>query len=148
MGTTDATDATGAADGAMTPERGVKAHHVVAFGLPLTAVALYERLRGGRDYVFCHASPAVNHITMTALCLILAAGVVSVVGAWVVRHVSRRSATALVFIAVVGALIVAADGVDAHGEREAARIAARGLDERICDYTPQVYDATPGWFFW
>ncbi|MET8182915.1 hypothetical protein [Streptomyces sp. NPDC005336] len=52
----------------------LKAHHVAGFSLPLTAAALYERLRGGRHYVFCHASPAVDHLTCTALGPVLAAG--------------------------------------------------------------------------
>ncbi|MET7903086.1 hypothetical protein ABZS86_17085 [Streptomyces sp. NPDC005355] len=124
---------------------------MAGFSLPLTAAALYERLRGGRHYVFCHASPAVDHLTCTALGPVLAAGVTAVVGAcvpqWREAH-TRTAAVSLVFLAVIAALIVAADGVDARGEREPARIAAQGFDERSCDYTPQVYSATPGWFFW
>jgi len=61
----------------------VRAEHVVAVGLLLTAVALYERfhaLHSGRQYVFCHASDAVDRLTSIALALVLAAGVLSIVG--------------------------------------------------------------------
>ncbi|MET8008922.1 hypothetical protein ABZU86_03665 [Streptomyces sp. NPDC005271] len=129
----------------------LEAHQVAGFGLPLTVAALYERLRGGRDYVFCHASPAVDRLTYTALGLVVAAGVTAVVGACVTQGRETRpraGALPLVFLVLIAALIVAADGVDAHGEREAARIAAQRSDGRSCDYTPRVYSATPGWFFW
>ncbi|MGW3244894.1 hypothetical protein [Streptomyces sp. NPDC001070] len=44
------------------------------------------------------------------------------------------------------ALVVAADSVDADGEQRAAKMTAER--ESVCDYTPQVYSATPGWFSW
>ncbi|MGO4429727.1 hypothetical protein AB4Z54_66040, partial [Streptomyces sp. MCAF7] len=109
----------------------------------------YERLRGGRRYVFCHASSTVDGFTRTALALVAAAGVLTVLGAWTVQAVGpRRVVLPLAFMAAVAVLLVAADGVDARGEREAEKIAAQPFDEESCDYTPQVYDATPGWLFW
>lgn len=125
---------------------------VVAVGLLLSAGAFYERFdapRSGREYLFCHASEAVDHLTFTALALVLAAVVASVVGGIVVwRSKPRNAVLPLCCMAVVVALLMAADGVDAHGEGRAAEIAAQGFTEAGCDYTPQVYDATPGWFYW
>jgi hypothetical protein len=48
---------------------------------------------------------------------------------------------------------IAATGyVDAHGEREAAAIAARigpdGPGAGRCGKETRIYDATPGWFLW
>jgi hypothetical protein len=127
----------------------VRAHHVALFGFLLTGIAAYERLRGGRQYVFCHASSAADGFTYTALALVAAAGALTVLGAWAVQAAGpRRAALPLAVMAAVAVLLVAADGVDARGEREAARVAAQPFDAGTCDYTPQVYDATPGWLFW
>ncbi|WP_456212124.1 hypothetical protein [Streptomyces sp. LZ34] len=133
----------------MRPGLTLRAHHVALFGVLLTGIAAYERLRGSRQYVFCHASSAVDGFTHTALALVAAAGVLTVLGAWAVQAAGpRRAALPLAVMAAVAVLLVAADGVDARGEREATRVAAQPFDEETCDYTPQVYDATPGWLFW
>ncbi|MFF3405316.1 hypothetical protein ACFYW8_03695 [Streptomyces sp. NPDC002742] len=129
-----------------------RAGHVAAFGLLLTAGALFERVNAwssGRQYVFCHASEAVDRLTYTALGLVLSAGALSTLGAialWWNRTRSTRLHLACM-IAVV-AVLMAADGVDAHGERRAATIAAERPADDKCDYTPQDYTATPGWFYW
>ncbi|QLH23709.1 hypothetical protein [Streptomyces sp. Rer75] len=45
---------------------------------------------------------------------------------------------------------MAADGIDAYGEREAAAIAAHhGFDPLgRCNEVTRIYEVTPGWFFW
>ena len=125
----------------------VQPHHVAAFGFTLSGAALYERLRGGRVYVLCDESPLLGRLTTVALCLVLAAAVMAVAGAWVVQEKApRHRAVPWVFLAVIATLTVAADGVDAYGEREAAAIVAHGGSDG-CDEV-RIYEATPGWFFW
>jgi hypothetical protein len=53
----------------------------------------------------------------------------------------------LLGLLVVAGLLVAADGVDARGERIVAKAAAQHFDEDVCDYGGASYTATPGWFF-
>ncbi|WP_063735383.1 hypothetical protein [Streptomyces sp. RTd22] len=129
----------------------VQPHHIVAFGLPLSSAAFYERLLGGRSYALCDEPPLLGHLTTTALCLVLAAAVTAVVGAWVTQEKApRHRAVPWAFVAVIAALIVTADGIDAHGEREAAAIAAQEASDSGggCGEAMQIYVATPGWFFW
>lgn len=145
-----AAEGTRSGGGAGSASRTVQPHHIAAFGFALSGAALYERLRGGRDYVMCDGSPLLDRLTTVALCLVLAAAVTAVVGAWVTQEKApRRRAVPWVFVAAIAALIVAADGADAYGEREAAAIAAHdGFDGAgPCDEA-RIYKATPGWFFW
>ncbi|MFE2301956.1 hypothetical protein ACFXAW_27655 [Streptomyces sp. NPDC059445] len=132
----------------------VRPWHAFAVGSVLGAAALFERVRGfrsGRQYVLCHASSAVDHLTIVALALAggaLVAGVVGGVTA-IMIDASRPNPVFLIACMVAAlACLVAADTVDAAGERRAARLAAQGFHEGQCDYTPQVYSATPGWFTW
>ncbi|MEU1805980.1 hypothetical protein [Streptomyces sp. NPDC019937] len=144
-------EGTRSGDGAGSAVWTVRPHHIAAFGFTLSGAALYERLRGGRVYVLCDASPLLGRLTTVALCLVAAAAVPAVLGAWVVQEKApRHRAVPWVFLAVIAALIVAADGVDAYGEREAAVIAAHegsGGAGR-CGEAARIYEATPGWFFW
>lgn len=130
----------------------VRAGHVALFGLLLTAGALFERLsalRGGRQYVFCHASEAVDRLTYTALGLVLSAGAISTLSAIALWWNKPRSTLLhLACMTTVVALLIAADGVDARGESRAATIAAQRPVGDKCDYIPQDYTATPGWFYW
>ena len=141
-------EGTRSGDGAGSAVRAaVQPHHIVAFGLTLSGAALYERLRGGRAYALCDEPPLLGHLTTAALCLVLAA----VVGAWVTQEKApRHRAVPWAFLAVIAALIVTADGIDAHGEREAAAIAAQEASGSAggCEEATQIYVATPGWFFW
>jgi len=60
--------------GASAPVRVLRPQHVAGIGLLLSLAAVGERLsawRGGRYYVFCHASSSVDRITYVALCLVL-----------------------------------------------------------------------------
>ncbi|MFI0814871.1 hypothetical protein ACH4TX_05905 [Streptomyces sp. NPDC021098] len=123
-------------------------HHLAAFGFALSGAGLYERLGGGRVYALCDESPLLDRLTTVALCLVLAAAVTTVVGAWVTQEKAPgHRAVPWVFVAVIAALIVAADGVDTYGEREAAAIAAHD-DVARCGEAVRIYEATPGWFFW
>ncbi|WP_329403442.1 hypothetical protein [Streptomyces melanogenes] len=130
----------------------LRAEHVVGGGAVLGVAALVERvprLVPARRYILCHASPTLDHLTLTALGLVLAAGVAAVAGGVMMQ--SRRApgrALPVVWLVIVAALLIAADGVDAHGEALAAKQAATGFTEGACDYVPQDYTATPGWFFW
>ncbi|MFK8907129.1 hypothetical protein [Streptomyces sp. YS-3] len=125
---------------------------MVGAGALLSAVALVERvprLVPAHEYVLCHASPTLDRLTLTALGLVLAAAVAAVAGG--ITAQSRRLShpvLPVVWLVVVVALLVAADGVDAHGEALAAHRAATGFTAGACDYVPQEYGATPGWFFW
>ncbi|TXS32761.1 hypothetical protein EAO71_04275 [Streptomyces sp. ms191] len=127
--------------------------HVFAFGSVLASIALFERvygLRSGRQYVLCHQSPALNHLTLVALALVAGAFLTAVVGAATGIMRSRPSPSPFLVACMVAALafVVAADRVDAAGERRAARLTAAAFAGGSCDYTPQVYSATPGWFSW
>ncbi|MFC8505239.1 hypothetical protein ACFU3J_03865 [Streptomyces sp. NPDC057411] len=127
--------------------------YVFAFGSVLVAVALFERVwgfRSGRQYVLCHASAALDHGTFLALGLVAGAFGVACAGAAAGSLGGRpaRPLFLLVCMLAVLGLVVAADRVDAGGERRAAELASAPLDERSCDYAPQVYSATPGWFSW
>ncbi|PBC60903.1 hypothetical protein BKI49_26545 [Streptomyces sp. Tue6028] len=129
----------------------VRPWHVFVFGSTLGLVALFERVQGfrsGRQYVLCHESPALNHFTLVALALVAGAFLAAVVGAATATVRSRPSRPPLLFACMVAALalVVAADRVDADGERRAAKLTAER--QSACDYTPQVYSATPGWFSW
>lgn len=132
--------------------RKLDAGHVVAIGWVLCAVALVERvprLTSGHRYLLCHASPALDHLTLTALALVTAAGVAALAGAIMMQSKdSYRPALPVVWLVVVVVLLIAADGVDAHGEALAAQLSATPFTEAACDYAPQDYIATPGWFFW
>ncbi|MFI6471092.1 hypothetical protein ACIBL5_12670 [Streptomyces sp. NPDC050516] len=132
--------------------RKLNAGHVVAIGWVLCAAALAERVPrfvSGHRYLLCHASSALDHLTLTALALVMAAGMAALAGAIMIQAKdSYRSALPVVWLVVVVALLVAADGVDAHGEELAAKLSATPFTEGACDYTPQDYIATPGWFFW
>ncbi|MEU0844325.1 hypothetical protein ABZ370_33285 [Streptomyces sp. NPDC005962] len=144
-------EGTRSGDGAGSAVRAVQPHHIAAFGFTLSGAALYERLRGGRVYTLCDESPLLGRLTTAALCLVLAAAVMAVVGAWVTQEKApRHRAVPWVFVAVIAALVVTADGVDAYGEREAAAIAAHDGFDGVgrCDEATRIYDATPGWFFW
>ncbi|WP_281154655.1 hypothetical protein [Streptomyces sp. HYC2] len=131
----------------------VRPWHVFAFGSALGLAALYERVqvfRSGRQYVLCHQSPVLNHITLVALALVAGAFLTAVVGAATATVRSKPSRPPFLIACMVAALalVVAADRVDAGGEQRAAKMAAEPFRENICDYTPQVYSATPGWFSW
>ena len=143
-----ADEGTRSGEGAGSAVRTVQPHHIAAFGFTLSGVALYERMRGGRVYVLCEESPLLGRLTTVALCMVLAAAVMAVVGAWVVQEKAPCGrAVPWVFLAVIVALLVAADGVDAYGEREAAVVAVHDGAGR-CGEAMQFYKATPGWFFW
>src|SRR5690242_10001010 len=130
----------------------LNAGHVVATGWLLCAAALAERVprfTSGHRYLLCHASSTLDHLTLTALALVLASGVAALVGAIMMQSKeAHRPALPLVWLGVVVALLAAADGVDAHGEVLARQLSATPFAEGGCDYTPQEYVATPGWFFW
>ncbi|MEU9192898.1 hypothetical protein [Streptomyces hundungensis] len=132
--------------------RTLQAGHVVAIGAFLSAAALVERVprfASGRRYLLCHTSSTLNHLTLTALALVLAAGVAALAGAIVMQAKDTHGAVLpVVWLVVVVVLVVAADGVDAHGEALAAHLSATPFTEGACDYVPQDYVATPGWFFW
>ncbi|KKZ72778.1 hypothetical protein VO63_16740 [Streptomyces showdoensis] len=122
---------------------------VCAAGLVL--LALLERVQGfrsGRQYVLCHAAPVLDHRTLLALALVAAAFLAGVVGAAAAALRGRPVRPGLLVLCMVAALafVVAADRVDDGGERRAAELAAGPFDEKSCDYAPQVYSATPGWF--
>ncbi|MEU4350245.1 hypothetical protein [Streptomyces sp. NPDC023838] len=131
---------------------GPRAEHVVGMGALLSAAALVERVPRfvpAHHYILCHASPALDRLTLTALALVLTAGIAAVAGGIVMQ--SRRTphpALPVVWLVIVAVLLITADGVDAHGEALAAKQAATGFAEGACDYIPQDYGATPGWFFW
>ncbi|MFE7244786.1 hypothetical protein [Streptomyces sp. NPDC057580] len=129
----------------------VRPWHVFVFGSALGLVALFERVQGfrsGRQYVLCHESPALNHLTLVALALVAGAFLAAVVGAATATVRSKLSRPPFLIACMVAALalVVAADRVDADGEQRAAKMTAER--ESACDYTPQVYSATPGWFSW
>ncbi|MFD7339448.1 hypothetical protein ACFV98_26070 [Streptomyces violascens] len=130
----------------------MNAEHVVAIGWVLCAAALAERVprfTSGHRYLLCHASSTLDHLTLTALALVAAAAVAALVGAIMMQSKeSHRPALPVVWLVVVVALLVAADGVDAHGEALATQLSATPFTESACDYAPQDYVATPGWFFW
>ena len=131
----------------------VRPWHVFAFGSVLASIALFERvhgLRSGRQYVLCHQSPALNHLTLVALALVAGAFLMAVVGAATATMRSTPSRSPFLIACMVAALafVVAADRVDAGGEERAAQLTAEAVGENSCDYTPQVYSATPGWFSW
>lgn len=132
----------------------LRSWHLVAVGWTLGVVALWERLqspRGARSYVLCRHSAPLDHLTLTALGLIGAALLVSMAGAIAADRGGATASGRLVagcLVAVI-ALVVAADTVDAAGERLAGQlVAAQPFEEGTCDYTPQHYSATPGWFTW
>ncbi|MGP9022832.1 hypothetical protein ACT1U9_31065 [Streptomyces sp. BR1] len=131
---------------------GLKAEHVVGLGALLSGAALFERVPrfvSGREYVLCHASPTLDHLTLTALALVVTAGVAAVAGGIMIQSQrSPRAAVPVIWLVTVVALLVAADRVDAHGAALAARKAATAFTEGACDYAPQDYVATPGWFSW
>ncbi|MFG2720177.1 hypothetical protein ACGFW5_18065 [Streptomyces sp. NPDC048416] len=128
--------------------------HPVAAGCVLGALALWERWQasqGGRRYVLCHHSARLDHLTLIALVLIAVALVVSLAGA--IAADSRRAGASGKLVAgclvAVLALVVAADTVDTAGERLAGRLTtAEPFEPSTCDYAPQDYSATPGWFTW
>ncbi|MFF3883617.1 hypothetical protein [Streptomyces sp. NPDC001914] len=131
----------------------VRPWHVFVFGSALGMAALYERVQGyrsGRQYVLCHQSPVLNHITLIALSLIAGVFLTAVVGAGTAIVMSRPSRPPFLIACMLAALalVVAADRVDAGGEQRASKTAAEPFKENTCDYTPQVYSATPGWFSW
>ncbi|MGY0462882.1 hypothetical protein ACW14Y_21915 [Kitasatospora sp. cg17-2] len=84
-----------------------------------------------------------------ALFLVLLACTSAVVGGIALARFKPRTAVPAVscLVAVV-ALLMAADGVDAYGEREAQKVAAQGRAESTCDYVVPIYSVTPGWFWW
>ncbi|MFI0774683.1 hypothetical protein [Streptomyces sp. NPDC021212] len=142
-------EGTRSGDGAGSAVWTVQPHHIAAFGFTLSGAALYERMSGRRRYVLCDESPLLDRLTTVALCLVLAAAAMAVVGAWMVQEKApRHRAVPWVFLAVIAALIVTADGIDAYGEREAAAIAAQADSVGGCEEAAQIYVATPGWFFW
>ncbi|MFF3564014.1 hypothetical protein ACFYXS_28600 [Streptomyces sp. NPDC002574] len=114
----------GAASGAKAGRHfGGRPWHVFAFGSALGSVALFERVRGfrsGRRYLLCHPSPALDHLTLVALALLAGVFLTAVAG-------ERRAA---------------GDG------RRATGMTAERLGGTVCDCTPQVHSATPGWFSW
>ncbi|MET9361591.1 hypothetical protein ABZX93_11795 [Streptomyces sp. NPDC006632] len=127
---------------------------LVAAGCLLGAIAFWERWQGartGRRYTLCHHSAHLDHLTLTALALVAAAPVVSIACAIVADSrgaVASRRLVAGCLVTVL-ALLVAADTVDAAGERQAQRLTvAEPFDGAVCDYAPQDYTATPGWFAW
>ncbi|MFG3345715.1 hypothetical protein ACGF1Z_11720 [Streptomyces sp. NPDC048018] len=131
----------------------VRPWHAFAVGSALALVALCERVQGfrsGHQYVLCHASPALDRLTLTALALVAGALLAAVVGAATATLRGKPSRPAFLIICMLAALafVITADGVDAHGERQAAALAAAPFSEISCDYAPQVYTATPGWFTW
>ncbi|QLH23708.1 hypothetical protein [Streptomyces sp. Rer75] len=83
-------EGTRSGDGAGSAVRAVRPHHIVAFGFTLSGAALYERLLGGRVYALCDESPLLGRLTTAALCLVLAAAVTAVVGAWVMQEKAPR----------------------------------------------------------
>ncbi|WP_329315722.1 hypothetical protein [Streptomyces sp. NBC_01262] len=114
------------------------------------ALAVAERipvLAGGsrRDYVVCRAAQLPDHCTEAAIGLILLASVAALVAAILVW--GRGKTAGLLGLVVVAGLLVAADGVDARGERIVAKAAAQPFDEDVCGYGGVSYTATPGWFF-
>ncbi|MET7616165.1 hypothetical protein [Streptomyces sp. NPDC005408] len=121
---------------------------VAGIGVLLSLAALGERLLGGREYIFCHVSPSVDHFTNVALFLVLAAFLSAVAAGFLLAWLKPRTVlpSVVCVIAVIG-LVVAADGVDAHGERAARRVAAQGWSEGVCDYVVPTYSVTPGWFW-
>ena len=132
----------------------LRSWHLVAVGWTLGVVAIWERLQthwGARSYVLCRHSARLDHLTLTALGLIGAAMLVSLAGAIAADRDGATASGRLIagcLVAVLG-LVVAADTVDAAGERLAGRLmAAQPFEENACDYTPQHYSATPGWFTW
>lgn len=132
----------------------LRSWHLVAVGWTLGLIALWERLqtfRGAHSYVLCRHSAHLDHLTLTALGLIGATLVVSLAGAIAADRDGATASGRLIAgcLVVVLALVVAADTVDAAGERLAAQlVAAQPFEEGVCDYTPQDYRATPGWFTW
>ncbi|MFE9403361.1 hypothetical protein ACFYNY_16465 [Streptomyces sp. NPDC006530] len=132
--------------------RTLQAGHVVAIGALLCAAAVVERVprfASGHRYLLCHASSALDHLTLTAFALVMAAGVAALTGAVMMQaRDAHGAALPVVWLVVVAVLLVAADGVDAHGEALAAQLSATPFNQGACDYVPQDYVATPGWFFW
>lgn len=131
----------------------VRPWHVLAFGSALGSAALVERVHGfrsGRQYVLCHGAPTLNHLTLAALALVAGAFLTAVAGAAaaILGSEAPRRPFLIACMVVALALVVAADRVDAVGEQRAANLAAGRPGENDCDYTPQVYSATPGWFSW
>lgn len=129
----------------------VRPWHVFAVGVVLGAGALFERVwgfQGGRQYVLCHASAALDHRTFVALALVAGAFLVGCVGAAAETVRGKASRPAFLVACMVGALVfvVAADRVDAGGEVRAVAMAGDDHGAGACDYVPQVYSATPGWF--
>ncbi|WP_405726544.1 hypothetical protein OG607_22995 [Streptomyces sp. NBC_01537] len=119
-------------------------------GVVVPALAVAERipvLAGGpsRDYVVCRAAQLPDGCTEAALGLIGLAAVAGLVAAILVW--GRGWAAGVAGLAVVVGLVVAADGVDARGERIVAKAAAQPYEAKACDYPAQVYSATPGWFW-
>ncbi|MEU9098624.1 hypothetical protein [Streptomyces sp. NPDC048361] len=148
------TDTTGAAVPDTTRRFTFRSWHLVAAGCLLSSAAFWERWRAsrsGRRYVLCHHSAHLDHLTLTALALVAAAVIVSIACAIAADSrgaVASRRLVAGCLVSVL-ALVVAADTVDAAGERLAKRAtAAEPFDAARCDYTPQDYAATPGWFTW
>ncbi|MEV8624850.1 hypothetical protein [Streptomyces sp. NBC_01268] len=131
----------------------VRPWHVFAFGSVLAVGALVERVQGfraGRQYVLCHASATLDHLTLLALGLVAGALLVGIVGAAAETVRGKASRPAFLVACMVAALafVVAADRVDAGAEERAVRMAGEPFTEGACDYAPQVYSATPGWFSW
>ncbi|MER5641569.1 hypothetical protein ABT095_32085 [Kitasatospora sp. NPDC002227] len=84
-----------------------------------------------------------------ALLLVLMACISAVVGGLALVWFEPRTAVpAVACLVAVVMLLVAADGVDAHGERQAQKVAAQGRAESTCDYALPIYTVTPGWFWW
>ncbi|MFG3280795.1 hypothetical protein [Streptomyces sp. NPDC048111] len=127
------------------------AAHVVAIGWLLCAAAFAERvpvLFSGHRHLLCHASSHLDRLTLTALGLVLAAAVAALAGAVVMQGKGQGvAAVPVVCLVVVVALLIAADGVDAHGEALARQLSATPFTAGACDYVPQDYVATPGWFW-
>jgi hypothetical protein len=95
--------------------------------------------------VVCRAAQLPDHCTEAAIGLILSAAVAALVAAILVW--GRGKTVGLLGLVVVAGLAVAADGVDARGERIVAKAAAQPFDEDVCAYGGVSYTATPGWFF-
>ncbi|MFB7458444.1 MULTISPECIES: hypothetical protein [unclassified Streptomyces] len=135
---------------------GFSVHPLLVFGLGwlLGLASLVERvplIGHGRQYGLCHPVPSLGPFTGTALVLIGGAFLASSFGAVMVARTSPpRRVFPIACLLIVSALLTAADRVDVHGERVAAEAvrAYASVPADQCDYTPDVYTATPGWFSW
>ncbi|MFD4606835.1 hypothetical protein [Streptomyces sp. NPDC058440] len=135
---------------------GFSVHPLFVFGLGwlLGLASLVERvplIGHGRQYGLCHPVPALDPFTSTAILLIGGAFLASSFGAVMVARTRRpHRVIPVACLLIVSTLLIAADRVDFHGERVAAEAmrAYASVPADQCDYTPDVYTATPGWFSW